>query len=129
MLHITDVKASQNRISTSREKALHAAAEDNVLQGPSSHQKWHVAEAIVDLAAFNVKATISAFNVKAAISIALQHVKNAKQALHMSASSSQGLSRRLRKARQSLEEGVAEHTDSVLYKHWHQTCCDCHGRH
>ena len=32
MLHITDVKAIHNRINTSsKEKALHAAAEDKVL--------------------------------------------------------------------------------------------------
>ena len=51
--------------------------------------------AVVDLAVFNAKATIVA---------ALQYVKNAEQTLHMSESSTQGLARRLHKARHSLEE-------------------------
>ena len=46
-----------------------------------------------------------AFNAKAAISAALQHVKNIEQTLHRSGSSSQGVTRALQKARQSLMEG------------------------
>ena len=48
---------------------------------------------------------LAAFNVKAVISAVLQHVKNVKQILHMSYSSSQGMGRGLRKARQYLEKG------------------------
>ena len=45
-----------------------------------------------------------AFNIKDAITAALQHLNNAEQALHMAASSTQGLARSLRKAKQSLKE-------------------------
>ena len=63
VLHIIDVTAIQNRISTySREKALHATAEDKVLQGQVAIKNGAVAEAnsaVVDLAAFNPKAGAS----------------------------------------------------------------------
>ena len=36
VLHITYVKAIQNRNSTSKEKALHVTAEDKVLQGQAA---------------------------------------------------------------------------------------------
>ena len=100
VLHITDVKAIQNRISTSSgEKWLYATAEYKVLQRQVDIKNGAVAEAnsaIVDLGDFNVKAAISA---------ALQHVKNADQAHHMLESSTQLLATSLYKARQSLEEG------------------------
>ena len=47
---------------------------------------------------------LAAFNVKAAITSALQQVKNAEQALHTAESSTQGLARCLCKAKQSLVE-------------------------
>ena len=57
MLQITDVKAVQNKINiSSREKALHAAGEDKVLQGQAAINIGTVVEAnfsVVDLAAFS----------------------------------------------------------------------------
>ena len=40
VLHITNVKAIQHKINTSKRKAQHSMAEDKVLLGSSSHQKW-----------------------------------------------------------------------------------------
>ena len=99
VLHITDVKAIQNMISTSGEKARHVTVEDKVIQGQATIKNGAITEAnsdVVDLMAVNTKACISA---------ALQHVKNAELALYPSESSTQALARSLCKARQYLEEG------------------------
>lgn len=60
--HITDVKAIQ--ISTSsKEKVLHATAENTVIQGQATIKNGAVTEAnsaVLDRTAFNVKASISA---------------------------------------------------------------------
>ena len=64
MLHITDVKAVQAKITTSsKEKVLQADAEDKVLQSKAAIKNEASAEAnssVVDLAASNMKAVISA---------------------------------------------------------------------
>ena len=84
------MKAIQHKINTtSRKKVLHAAPKDKVLQDQASIKNGAVTEAnseVIDLAAFNTKAAISA---------TLQHVKNVKQALHMSESSTHSLVRSL----------------------------------
>ena len=64
VLHINDVKVIQTQISTNpKEKALHAAAANKVLQGQATIKNDPVAGAhsvVADLAAFNAKAHISA---------------------------------------------------------------------
>ena len=57
---------------------------------------------------------LTTFNAKAAITSALQQLKNAKQALHMAETSTQGLARCLRKAKQSLEGAWAD-TQTVSF--------------
>ena len=106
VLHIIDVKTIQNRISTSsKEKALHAAAENKVLQDQAPVSEAN--SAVVDLAGFNAKARISA---------ALQHVKDAESALHDLEYPPQGLTRSLCKATESLEEGWHQWMASVDLK-------------
>ena len=93
------MNAIQQKIdSNPREKAKHSTAEDKVLAGQAAIKNGMVAQsnsAVIDL---------TAFNVKAAISSAIQQLKNAEQALHTAETSTQGLARCLRKARQSLED-------------------------
>ena len=109
VLHITDVKAIQQKISsTPCEKAKHSASEDKVLAGQAAIKNGAVAEAnsaIIDL---------TAFSAKAAITSVLQQVKNAEQALHTAETSTQGLASCLRKARQSFEGAWAD-TQTVLF--------------
>ena len=109
VLHITDVKAIQQKINSApREKAKHSAAEDKVLAGQAAIKNGMVTEsnsAIIDLAAFNMKAAITSV---------LQQVKNSKQALHTAETCTQGLARCLRKAKQSLEGAWAD-TQTVSF--------------
>ena len=57
---------------------------------------------------------LAAFNGKAAISSAIQQLKNAEQALHTAETSTQGLAKCLRKARQSLKDACAD-TQTVSF--------------
>ena len=68
-------------------------AEDKVLLGQAAIKNGAIVESnstMIDLAAFNMKVFVTA---------ALQHVTNAKQALHMAETSTQGLARSFCKAR------------------------------
>ena len=104
VLHITDVKAIQQKInSLPREKARYSTAEDKVLAGQTAIKNGTVM-AIINLAAFNAKAAITSV---------IQQVKNAEQ-VHTVETSTQGLARCLHKARQSLEDGWAD-TQTVLF--------------
>ena len=104
-----DREVFQQKINSNpREKAKHSAAEEKVLAGQAAIKNGAFAEsnsAVIDLAAFNVKAAISS---------AVQQVKNAEQALHTAETSTQGLARCLRKARESLEDAWAD-TQTVSF--------------
>ena len=122
VLHITDVKVVQAKISaSSKEKALQAAVEDKVLQEQAAITNDAVAEAnssVVNLAAFNMKAAIFA---------ALRHVKNVEQTLHRSGSSSQGVAKSLQNARQSLEEGWQDAQTVLNAKRASKACRNSYG--
>ena len=119
VLNITDVKAIQQKINSNpREKAKHSTAEDKAARTIKNGAVGEANSAIIYLAAFNAKVSISA----------IQQVKNAEQALNTTETSTQGLTRCLCKARQSLKDAWADTQIVSFCQHCGQTCGHCNGR-
>ena len=104
------------------DRSFSSVAKDKVLTGQASIKNCAVTEvnsAVIDLAAFNVKAAITS---------TMQQVKNTEQALHIAETSTQGLTGCLRKARHSLKGAWAD-TEMVSFANTGlKTCCHCNCR-